>query len=230
MGDGRGDGIRWGAPVQRGLIRRLYETDARGIVDEELIDEVGFALLSRCEAIHRVTHRLCPHCGGQMESRRRREERLTCAGCGWRITWRRYKASYKGKRIHGGRAFPAFERFLEAFPAARAAREKMILIDALIHAVHQSAGDVWTVPAACNLIAGSKRDVVWLLDALAYGDESAPGAKARHDEWRAAIERSERATRRFYADRGKAVAPADGPLLAAWPREDDAPQEGRRPP
>lgn len=229
MGNGRGDEIRWAAPVQRGLIHRLYETDARGIVDEELIDEVGVALLVRCEAIHLVTHRLCPHCGGQMESRRRREEVLTCAGCGWQVTWRRYRASYKGRRIHGGRAFPAFERFLGAFPAARAAREKMILIDALIHAVHYSAGDVWTVPAACNLIAGSMRDVMRLLDGLAYGDEGTPGTKARHDEWREAIERSEHATRRFYADRGKAVAPADGPLLAVWRDEQEAPQEDREP-
>ena len=31
-------------------IRRLYETDARGIYDEDLINEVGHGLLARCES------------------------------------------------------------------------------------------------------------------------------------------------------------------------------------
>ena len=55
--------IRWAPRVKPGLIRRLYLTDAKGIVDEDLIDKVGYPLLDRCEAIRRVTERRCPHCG-----------------------------------------------------------------------------------------------------------------------------------------------------------------------
>jgi hypothetical protein len=36
--------FRWARRVEQEKIRRLYETDARGIVDDELIDEVGYAM------------------------------------------------------------------------------------------------------------------------------------------------------------------------------------------
>ena len=59
--------IEWAPRVKPHTIRRLYELDAKGILDENLIDEVGFGLWARCETIHRVTHRLCPECGGEVE-------------------------------------------------------------------------------------------------------------------------------------------------------------------
>ena len=40
----------WAPRVPKALIRRFYETDAKGIYDEELIDEVGYALLARCQS------------------------------------------------------------------------------------------------------------------------------------------------------------------------------------
>ena len=43
--------IRWAAKVSRAKIRQVYHKDALGLVDEELIEEVGFALLQRCENI-----------------------------------------------------------------------------------------------------------------------------------------------------------------------------------
>jgi hypothetical protein len=57
----------WAPRVPPHTIRRLYETDARGIVDEEQVDEVGYALYARCRSILRVTaahghHATCPRC------------------------------------------------------------------------------------------------------------------------------------------------------------------------
>ena len=43
--------IRWGRRVPKWKIRRLYELDARGIVDEELIDDVGVTVFERCRSI-----------------------------------------------------------------------------------------------------------------------------------------------------------------------------------
>jgi len=34
--------IDWAPRVKPQTLRRLYQTDARGILDEELIDEVGY--------------------------------------------------------------------------------------------------------------------------------------------------------------------------------------------
>src|SRR5689334_11807084 len=40
--------LRWEPRVPGHRIRRLYETDARGIRDEALLDDVAYALYSRC--------------------------------------------------------------------------------------------------------------------------------------------------------------------------------------
>ncbi len=57
--------IQWAAKVRRDLIWRLYRDDARGLVDDALIDAVGFALYQLCESILMVTARNrvpCPQC------------------------------------------------------------------------------------------------------------------------------------------------------------------------
>ena len=48
-------------------IRQLYENDARGTVDEVMVEDVGLALLQRCQSIWLVTHREveCPRCGAE---------------------------------------------------------------------------------------------------------------------------------------------------------------------
>ena len=60
--------IQWAPRVKPGLIRRLYDLDAQGIYDEELIDEVGWGLLARCQsfidAVNAVAGRaVCHGCG-----------------------------------------------------------------------------------------------------------------------------------------------------------------------
>ena len=42
---------RWAGRVPQHTIKRLYETDARGIYDEELIDEIGWGLHARCQSL-----------------------------------------------------------------------------------------------------------------------------------------------------------------------------------
>jgi len=43
--------VRWANRVSPGKIRRLYESCARGIVDEHLLDEVAYGFYARCESI-----------------------------------------------------------------------------------------------------------------------------------------------------------------------------------
>ena len=40
----------WAERVAQRKIRRLYENDAKGIYDEALIDDVGYALFARCQS------------------------------------------------------------------------------------------------------------------------------------------------------------------------------------
>ena len=59
---------RWAPRVARRKIRQLYESDARGIYDLDLIHEVGYSLLARCESFitanrARAGDLPCPECG-----------------------------------------------------------------------------------------------------------------------------------------------------------------------
>jgi hypothetical protein len=62
--------------VKQGRIRQLYESEARGIYDDDLIEEVDYALLFRCESFVaantavRYGQLACVSCGGTVERSR----------------------------------------------------------------------------------------------------------------------------------------------------------------
>jgi hypothetical protein len=83
----------------------------------------------------------------------------------------------------GGKAFPDFLRFLDAWPKARTPRDKLLLIDRLVHALHVDARKRFFRPAAVNVIEGSMRDVNQLLRELAYGPGTTPGVRDTRESW-----------------------------------------------
>src|SRR2546427_13195711 len=98
--------VRWAPRVNPQKIRRLYETDARGIVDEELIEEVGFGLYSRCLSILIATEahagRLqCPRCDNIISHQGERDAVLQCDRCAWRVRWGDYHRTDQDKHLHG---------------------------------------------------------------------------------------------------------------------------------
>ncbi|MGD2174058.1 MAG: hypothetical protein PVJ27_01545 [Candidatus Brocadiaceae bacterium] len=181
--------IHWAPRVQRHKIRRLYATDAQGIVDEELIDEVAFAFLARCESILEATEAhqgrvRCRGCGRIVQRRNwDKEELIQCGECGWEVTWGDYLHSYQHRQLHGGGAVPVFEGYVRRMSSARTPRQRMMLIDWLIHQCHMG-GEGPTRPVAQNLIAGRMHELVRFLDELAYGPGSSPGARQVRDGWR----------------------------------------------
>ena len=193
--------IQWAPKVRQHEIRRLYENDARGILDEVLIDEVGYALYARCESVWIVTERRCPQCTARCARSEGGEPLLTCPNCGWSTTWKAYKRSYKGRRIHGGRAYGFFLTYMDEFRQAKGPRAKMLAIDRVIHALHESANQVWTLPASLNLIEGKIDEVIAFLDDLAYGDTTDARMRERKEQWRIKIEAGKRATERYYASK-----------------------------
>ena len=192
------DEIRWARRVKPERIRRLYTLDAKGIVDEELIDDVGYAMYARCLSIRIATRAHagraeCPRCR-EIVARAdpdwktwTKEEPLVCR-CGWETTWGAYHKSYQGKQLHGGQAYPMFRDFIDRWPAARQPRDKMLAIDALIHACHGQFRSGMGRPAASNLIEGSMRENLALLNELAYGDASTPGVREVRERWKADYE------------------------------------------
>jgi predicted RNA-binding Zn-ribbon protein involved in translation (DUF1610 family) len=201
--------IRWPKRVSKQKIRRLYESDARGLLDTELLEDVGLQLCMRCEAILTVTEAkagrvACPACArsgvNTIISRNKRlnprEERIACPKCDWKTTWSEYKRSFLRKQMNDGGAGPEFRSFVERYKTARTPTEKMLAVDQVIHSFHVylleniQTSERKLVPcrAACvNLIEGKLTDVVEFLDNLAYGSSSNPKLKETRDSWRESL-------------------------------------------
>jgi hypothetical protein len=194
---------QWAPKVARAKIQRLYLTDAQGITDEELIDEVGWALWSRCDSILTVTaahygRLACPSCGNIIEHHNslpaddeayhwRDDDPILCGLCGWQTTWAAYHQSYRGKQLFGANAVDVFASYHQAFPQAGAAKTKLLLIDGLIHAFHTGLIELGR-PVGANLIQGTLKEVIQFLDALTNGPASAAGVGDSRAAWRHALE------------------------------------------
>jgi ribosomal protein L37AE/L43A len=185
--------ITWAPRVRQRPIRRLYELDARGIYDEELLDKVGWGLYARCEsfiaaveAVNGSVH--CPSCGQVIFHNHTPEEILQCKHCGWEMTWRAYFKTIQHKQLSGAEpVIVLFKEYIEKFTSARTPQEKMLLIDCLIHGFHWNMVYGPTRATGVNLIEGNYHEVVDFLDNLTYGESSTPGTRAVWQEWREKI-------------------------------------------
>jgi len=186
----------WAPRVKQHLVRRLYESDAQGMRDEELLGEVGWGLYSRCksfiEANAAVNGRAaCPGCGTIILHHAQPEEILHCPSCGWTALWKVYFQTIQRKQLSGAAPVLAlFQNFVESFPTAGSAPEKMLLIDALIHGWHWHARFGNTRTTGINLIEGSYHEVVDFLDRLSYGPGSTPGVQQEWQKWREEVNRT----------------------------------------
>jgi hypothetical protein len=183
---------QWARRVPRERIRRLYEREAQGVLDEELVDEVAFAFYARCRSIIRATEAYrgraaCAACANVIEHSHRSAGVLRCDRCGWETTWRDYRRSYQGKYLVTGNPGGAFTEYPRRLEAARTSRERMLAIDWLVHQVHS-----WSLereqpigrPAAVNLIEGNETKVVAFLDELAAGLSASAEQKEAYSAWR----------------------------------------------
>ncbi|HZO91636.1 MAG TPA: hypothetical protein VFB38_25160 [Chthonomonadaceae bacterium] len=188
--------IRWPPRVRKDRLRRLYESDARGLLDEELVEDVGYALYLRCQAILTIAEARkgrvkCPRCAhdGKVSIILRkggRDEVLQCPECAWSLTWHEYQKSYKRRQLNPGGAVEIFQAFVQRFERARSPREKMLAIDRVIHEFHYY-NQAPSRATGVNLIEGRLTDVLAFLDTLTYGEGSTPGTKVTQQEWRSKL-------------------------------------------
>ncbi|MGD8475031.1 MAG: hypothetical protein PVH59_12995 [Anaerolineae bacterium] len=180
----------WSPRVPRHKIRRLYEQDAKGIHNEELVDDVGFTLLSRCTSFIEANRAVrgqapCPICGHLVSHQGNQEETLACEQCGWELTWGEYFGTIQKKQLSGAEpVIRLFEQYVREFPVAKSYQARMYLIDWLIHGFHWHQKYGTTRPVAVNLIDGRLSDVIEFLDNLSYGKESSPGLQEKLEEWK----------------------------------------------
>ena len=87
--------------VPQPIIAKLYNLDAKGIVDEELISEVSYALFLRCESClqggqARQGRAPCPDCHQIIHHEGVKQTgRMDCFACGWSGTWKQYRKWYR---------------------------------------------------------------------------------------------------------------------------------------
>src|SRR5215207_7402269 len=158
---------RFAPKVPVSWLEQLYRRDALGVRDTDLLDKVGARLFARCQDALRVSDSrvLCPECGTEMQVPwigHEPSEVSACPGCGWRISAGEFHASFEHQGLLAMNARLDFMAFVDAFPRARSYRERMLLIDRLVHAVHAGGNAV-----VRNLVEGRPRDVLDRLDRLA---------------------------------------------------------------
>jgi len=175
--------LNWCNKIPQRLITKLYNQTALGIYDDELVDEVGYWLFSRCKSIISVTIAyekellLCPNrCDIDIPL----INDVFCCPCGFKATWDDFRKSYKGKQLYAANALPIFIAYHKNFPKAKTYGEKLICIDILIHSFHiknsyhnsiknydiENEDTILNRPTGANLIEGTLKEVVMFLDKL----------------------------------------------------------------
>ncbi|HVE76613.1 MAG TPA: hypothetical protein VND22_07600 [Actinomycetota bacterium] len=167
--------IRWGARLPMPKLKKLYEADAAGIQDIELCDEVGSYLYSRCRtfALVKNTEVECPSCGTVVAVAKDEVSHCSNSDCDWYTDFHNYWKSIQNHYAWFGRGLGAFLGFYERYPAARTYRQKIVLIDQLIHSFHMDEAGQPVKSVASKLLEGNKNDVVRFLDDLSAIDKDA---------------------------------------------------------
>lgn len=204
----------WSAKIPRWKVRRLYEREAAGMLDDVLLDDVGLSLLERCRDILTATaaHQgrvRCPSCGATIERAARgrpragapgrRDEIVRCDDCGWSLPWREYHRSYRKKGLVGGSAMPGIEAFADTYPSLRTPRDRFVAIDRLIHYFHGEAVGMPIRPAARNFIGGSPAEILELLDELAQPPGGSEQRRATRREYEQKLARTSDVLREIHA-------------------------------
>jgi len=183
---GKFNQFKWCKKISRNDLLRLYESEAAGMLDEELLDEVGFAFYTRCKQAHEARSCmesgkiLCHHCGAAPEAGRvsptgstlvknANKNLIISCECGYTYTYREYRRSYMAVNMPGNRAAPIFEYFEQKWPGCKDASQKMLLIDWLIHECHVTLMSGSQGKSVCeNLIEGTRKQITELILKLAY--------------------------------------------------------------
>jgi hypothetical protein len=178
----------WAPRVPRKLIERLYKSDADGFRDEDLANEVGCALLVRCESMIEARAAVdgsvkCPSCGTAITHAGNKEETLVCHSCHWSVPWGDYLKTFSKQELIGGLLEPYIEAFIREYPRVRAYRRKVIQIDRLIHRFHGELNNHPGRLGGANFIDGPRKDLVEFLNSLTYGQNGTSELQLTKEKW-----------------------------------------------
>jgi hypothetical protein len=182
--------IQWTRKIPQKKIHQLYESDAKGLIDETLVDEVGYWLYARCESILTVTEAhygrvKCPCCSNIIlrENTYDENEIVRCDNCQWEIVWKDYKDTYRKKQLFGANAIEVFKQYIQDFPKGRTYRERVLIIDKLLHEFHTGITE-YGRPVVANLVEGNLKEVIGFLNNLTYNTETNNVLMETQIKWR----------------------------------------------
>jgi hypothetical protein len=182
--------IRWAPKLRTDKLVRLYQTDAAGRRDDELLADVGWSLYSRLCDVQRVVRGevACPRCQTDFVVRNSNQDldtMVSCPSCGWQTTPRQWHKSWEHRGLNGH--CPEFEVFVTRWPDVKEPNQQMMLIDRVVHALHVAAHGSIGNFAARNFLEGKRPRIAAILDQLAYGPASTIETETR-EQWAVANE------------------------------------------
>ena len=163
--------IKWSPKLQPDILRKFYKINASGIIDDEVINDVGLKLYLRCESIMMATRGefYCPDCGNKITVNKTidKNHETKCNNCDFTFTADEFYESYRHRELWQDNAYVYFGKYYDEYPKCKTANEKIIMIDTLIHSFYYEA-QTGTINKANgnNLIEGSLDQVVKLLHEL----------------------------------------------------------------
>ena len=165
--------FNWSKKVSRNALLQLYQSEAKGMINNELLDEIGYTLFIRCEQARNARDLidknmiLCLNCGLSIKCINKND--ITICSCGYSYTYREYRRSCNSNNMPGGRAEPIFNEFMKRWPKCKDSKSKMLLIDWLIHKCHVTLMSGELGRSVCvNLIEGTKTQISELINKLAH--------------------------------------------------------------
>jgi hypothetical protein len=202
--------IRWAKRVKPQKIRRLYQSDAQGMLDQDLLDDVGYGFYVCCRELLELGEAIrgrikCRDCGAiivrqTVDGKFSRDptELLTCTECSWQVTCGDYHKSLL--RIEPGSPELSAEEqlaevFVQEWPRAGSPRQKLLLIDELIHEFHMHYRAVGS-PLGWSVVRATGRQLMELLENLAYGPGTTPGLEETRQVWSAQLKARQMQTTR----------------------------------
>ncbi len=190
--------IVWSERVSPQKIHRLFESDAQGMLNEDLLNEVGYGMYACCQDNLELAEAnrgrvKCRNCGSIIlrkivDGKFDRSEVLHCERCSWKVALKDYHPSLL-------RAAPAppyepeqvYRSFVHEWPLARSASEKLLLIDRLIHKWHIHYRDVgW--PLGTSVVKATAAQMIDLLEGLACAPGSPKERVQIRQVWLARLE------------------------------------------
>jgi len=176
--------FKWAQRLSLNKLKRLYESQAAGMLDADLLEDAAVTLYLRCKDIIAVESARngkvrCPFCYANKmnevyidagrDVRGQPLDALRCNKCAHEFSYAEYKRRYKREQLNMGGAGAAFKRYIKEYEQPAPPEKRMLQIDRLIHEFHYSlkaSPEQPTRSVGPNLLAANLTAVMKFLNEL----------------------------------------------------------------